>query len=81
MKSKMRSQTNELVQGIGELENLGSGYAVIGQDCDEMGIPIFPAAQIDVVWFPEGAGGDRFDEKIFNLNHLDYLDSTLYSQL
>ena len=21
--------------------------------------------QIDVVWFPEGAGGDRFDEKIF----------------
>ncbi len=25
----------------------------------------FPATQIDVVWFPEGAGGDRFDEKIF----------------
>ena len=25
----------------------------------------FPAVQIDVVWFPEGAGGDRFDEKIF----------------
>lgn len=25
----------------------------------------FPYAQIDVVWFPEGAGGDRFDEKIF----------------
>jgi len=23
----------------------------------------FPATQIDVVWFPEGAGGDRFDEK------------------
>jgi ATP-dependent DNA helicase RecG len=25
----------------------------------------FPATQIDVVWFPEGAGGDRFMEKIF----------------
>jgi ATP-dependent DNA helicase RecG len=25
----------------------------------------FPYAQIDVVWFPEGAGGDRFDEKVF----------------
>jgi len=25
----------------------------------------FPATQIDVVWFPEGASGDRFDEKSF----------------
>ena len=25
----------------------------------------FPYTQIDVVWFPEGAGGDRFDEKVF----------------
>ena len=25
----------------------------------------FPATQIDVVWFPDGAGGNRFDEKIF----------------
>jgi ATP-dependent DNA helicase RecG len=25
----------------------------------------FPATQIDVVWFPEGPGGDRFDEKCF----------------
>ncbi len=25
----------------------------------------FPATQIDVVWFPEGAGGDRFEEKSF----------------
>jgi ATP-dependent DNA helicase RecG len=25
----------------------------------------FPGVQIDVVWFPEGAGSDRFDEKIF----------------
>lgn len=25
----------------------------------------FPATQIDVVWFPEGASGDRFDEKTF----------------
>lgn len=25
----------------------------------------FPATQIDVVWFPDGPGGDRFDEKSF----------------
>ena len=25
----------------------------------------FPATQIDVVWFPEGPAGDRFEEKIF----------------
>ncbi len=25
----------------------------------------FPATQVDVVWFPEGAGGDRFEEKVF----------------
>lgn len=25
----------------------------------------FPGTQIDVLWFPEGAGGDRFVEKIF----------------
>jgi ATP-dependent DNA helicase RecG len=25
----------------------------------------FPVTQIDVVWFPDGAGGDRFEEKIF----------------
>lgn len=26
----------------------------------------FPQAQIDVVYFPDGAGGDRFEEKIFH---------------
>lgn len=25
----------------------------------------FPTTQIDVVWFPEGAGGDKFEENIF----------------
>lgn len=25
----------------------------------------FPATQIDVVWFPDGPGGDQFEEKIF----------------
>lgn len=25
----------------------------------------FPGTQIDVLWFPEGAGGDRFVEKVF----------------
>jgi ATP-dependent DNA helicase RecG len=26
---------------------------------------LFPVTQIEVVWFPEGAGGDKFTEKIF----------------
>ena len=26
----------------------------------------FPETQIDVVWFPDGAGGDRFEEKTFS---------------
>jgi len=25
----------------------------------------FPVTQIDVVWFPEGPGGDRFEERVF----------------
>ena len=25
----------------------------------------FPATQIDVVWFPQGTGGDKFTEKVF----------------
>lgn len=25
-----------------DFENLGGGYVVIGQDCDEMGMPVFP---------------------------------------
>lgn len=25
----------------------------------------FPGVQIDVLWFPQGAGGDRFEEKVF----------------
>ncbi len=41
----------------------------------------FPATQIDVVWFPEGAGGDRFEEKVFRgpistilRDAIDYID-------
>jgi len=32
----------------------------------------FPATQIDVVYFPEGTGGDRFEEKVFQgpLGHI-----------
>ncbi|MDR2614176.1 MAG: putative DNA binding domain-containing protein [Candidatus Accumulibacter sp.] len=32
---------------------------------NEMPERFFPYTQIDVLWFPEGAGGDRFDEKTF----------------
>ena len=41
----------------------------------------FPATQIDVVWFPEGAGSDRFEEKEFRgtistilREAIDYID-------
>ncbi len=41
----------------------------------------FPATQIDVVWFPEGPGGDRFEEKVFQgplaritRDAIDYID-------
>ena len=41
----------------------------------------FPATQIDVVWFPEGPGGDRFEEKEFRgpistilREAIDYID-------
>jgi ATP-dependent DNA helicase RecG len=49
----------------------------------------FPATQIDVVWFPQGPGGDHFDEKTFAgpldritrnaLNHIqtNYLKQTV----
>ena len=41
----------------------------------------FPTSQIDVVWFPEGAGGDRFEEKTFT-GPLDHIarDSLSYIQ-
>jgi ATP-dependent DNA helicase RecG len=59
-------------------EGLGRQMNVVGGP-DEAALPknvgllffndhpreFFPDTQIDVVWFPEGAGGDRFDEKIF----------------
>lgn len=61
-----------------ELEALGRRMNVVGGP-SEMVFPknvgllffnehpeqFFPATQIDVVYFPEGAGGDRFEEKIF----------------
>ncbi|MCP5252672.1 MAG: putative DNA binding domain-containing protein [Burkholderiales bacterium] len=49
----------------------------------------FPATQIDVLWFPDGAGGDKFEEKVFSgplahmtrdaLNHIqrNYLKETV----
>ena len=40
-------------------KNVGLLFFNEAPDC------FFPYTQIDVVWFPEGAGGDRFDEKIF----------------
>jgi ATP-dependent DNA helicase RecG len=46
----------------------------------------FPATQIDVVWFPEGRGGDRFTEKEFRgplhqmvRDALSYIRSTFLS--
>jgi predicted HTH transcriptional regulator len=31
-----------------DFENLGGGYVVIGQDCDEMGMPVFPPKGLPV---------------------------------
>jgi ATP-dependent DNA helicase RecG len=46
----------------------------------------FPATQIDVVWFPEGRGGDRFTEKEFRgplhkmtRDALSYIETTFLS--
>ena len=51
----------------------GAGNGTLGRKRCDLGLlffnkapdRFFPYTQIDVVWFPEGAGGDRFDEKIF----------------
>jgi len=47
----------------------------------------FPATQIDIVWFPKGAGGNRFDEKTFKgpldliaKDALHYIQSTYLKQ-
>lgn len=36
-----------------DFQNLGGGYVVIGQDCDESGLPVFP---------PVGLAGDQLDK-------------------
>ena len=48
----------------------------------------FPATQIDVVWFPEGAGGDKFAEKEFRgpiprmlRESLDYIRRNYISEI
>ena len=47
----------------------------------------FPVTQIDVVWFPEGPGGDRFTEKTFSgplhrMTHdaLDYIERSYLTE-
>jgi ATP-dependent DNA helicase RecG len=46
-------------------QHIGSLLAVGLLFFNETPERFFPGVQIDVVWFPEGAGGDRFEEKIF----------------
>lgn len=48
----------------------------------------FPVTQIDVVYFPDGAGGDSFEEKVFKgplgqitQDALDYIDRNYLTQL
>lgn len=71
---------SDLAESAGKmaLEKLGRQMNIIGGP-EEAPFPLnvgllffnpqprrfFPATQIDVVWFPEGAGGDRFEEKTF----------------
>jgi ATP-dependent DNA helicase RecG len=57
-----------------DFENLGGGYVVIGQDCDEMGMPIFP---------PKGLPDnqlDRIQQELLgfcNQIHANYLKQTV----
>lgn len=80
MSDFLREVGSELADEASKLsvENLGRQMNAVGGP-DEAPLPknigllffhehprqFFPATQIDVVWFPEGAGGDRFDEKTF----------------
>ena len=71
--SELANEAREL-----DIEALGRRMNVVGGPA-EMAFPknvgllffneqpdqFFPATQIDVVYFPDGAGGDRFEEKIF----------------
>lgn len=71
--SELANEAREL-----DIESLGRRMNVVGGPA-EMAFPknvgllffneqpdqFFPATQIDVVYFPDGAGGDRFEEKIF----------------
>ena len=71
--SELANEAREL-----DIESLGRRMNVVGGPV-EMAFPknvgllffneqpdqFFPATQIDVVYFPDGAGGDRFEEKIF----------------
>ncbi|WP_198361407.1 Fic family protein [Halomonas sp. N3-2A] len=71
--SELLAEAREL-----DIETLGRRMNVVGGP-SEMAFPknvgllffneqpegFFPATQIDVVYFPDGAGGDHFEEKIF----------------
>lgn len=73
IKSELATEVRTL-----DVEALGRRMNVVGGPA-EMAFPnnvgllffnvhperFFPATQIDVVYFPDGAGGDRFEEKIF----------------
>jgi ATP-dependent DNA helicase RecG len=76
----LREVGSDLAQDVGNLpmEALGRQMNIVGGPSEapfpknvgllffnETPRRFFPATQIDVVWFPEGAGGDRFEEKIF----------------
>ena len=71
--SDLADQASELaVKALGRRLNVvgGSDEAIMPKNVgllffSEHPRQFFPATQIDVVWFPEGAGGDRFDEKTF----------------
>jgi ATP-dependent DNA helicase RecG len=73
IKSELMPEAREL-----EVESLGRRMNVVGGPTEKafpknVGLlffnehpeEFFPATQIDVVYFPDGAGGDRFEEKEF----------------
>lgn len=73
VKSALAQQTSKLsIESVGRHMNIVGGLPEAPRP-KNVGIlffnahpeKFFPATQIDVVWFPEGAGGDRFEEKTF----------------
>lgn len=73
VKSDLADTVNDM-----ELEDIGRQMNIVGGPPESVWVKnvgllffnerpdkFFPGSQIDVIWFPDGPGGDQFDEKTF----------------